>query len=280
MHGNARYEIDQKYEAKDSDHCRKTSYGHPTLSLLVYSLFFVCVAFAMATKSCVNMNPHVTLSKFSRLDLREHCICRSIVSIENQSFFKQLVFFVDRFYWQGHVGCTSRYCLDKYPSQDIAQINSQANAGLQRIKAQLSYMSLDNSFVTLLSSQECRHSKEITYVVSSSIFLLPLILLPLWGILGHTLLPFLATPERAKFGNIYIANFGHSWQLHRKSQIWKQNILPLLATPERIGFGNIYIATFGHSWQLHGKSQNWKENIIATFGNSWAHILPFLATPE
>ena len=44
--------------------------------------------------------------------------------------------------------CTSGYCLDKYPSQDIAQINSQineqANAGLQRIKAQLSYMSLDN----------------------------------------------------------------------------------------------------------------------------------------
>ena len=97
-------------------------------------------------------------------------------------------------------------------------------------------------------------------------------------------------------GNIYIANFGHSWQLHGKSQIWKQNII---AT-----FGNwkepdleTYIHC--HSWQLHGKSQIWKQNIIATFGNSWAHTIaipgnsrmshiwkqlhchfwPFLATP-
>ena len=44
-------------------------------------------------------------------------------------------FFVDRFHWRDHVGCNSGYCLDKYPSQNIAQINSQineqTNAGLQ-----------------------------------------------------------------------------------------------------------------------------------------------------
>ena len=57
-------------------------------------------------------------------------------------FFHATRFFVDRFHWRGHVGCNSGYCLDKYPSQNIAQINSQineqTNAGLQRIKVHLS----------------------------------------------------------------------------------------------------------------------------------------------
>ena len=38
-------------------------------------------------------------------------------------FFQATRFFVDRFHWRGHVGCNSGYCLDKYPSQNIAQIN-------------------------------------------------------------------------------------------------------------------------------------------------------------
>ena len=43
-------------------------------------------------------------------------------------------------------GCSSGYSLAKYPllSQVNSQINEQANAGLQRIKDQLSYMTADN----------------------------------------------------------------------------------------------------------------------------------------
>ena len=76
----------------------------------------------------------------------------------------------------------------------------------------------------------------------------------LLGILGHTTLPFLARetytlPISAILGNFMErARFGNFWKL------------------ERVRFGNIYIATFGHSWQLHGKSQIWKQNIIVTFG--------------
>ena len=110
-------------------------------------------------------------------------------------------------------------------------------------------------------------------------------------------------------GNIYIANFGHSWQLHGKSQIWKHlhcHLWPFLATPWKepdletkhyCHFWAFLGTHHCHSWQIQnepdletvtlpllalpgnsGMSQIWKQNIIATFGISWAHILPFLAT--
>ena len=156
MHGNARYEIDQKYEAKDSDHCRKTSYGHPTLSPGIFTVFCVhgiCYGYEIMRECESPRHPfQIFKTRFTRptenivydnsCRLHIYCLNREPV------FFQATRFFVDRFHWRGHVGCTSGYCLDKYPSQDIAQINSQineqANAGLQRIKAQLSYMSLDN----------------------------------------------------------------------------------------------------------------------------------------
>ena len=51
--------------------------------------------------------------------------------------FKNMLFFVDRFHWCGHVGCSSGYSLDRYPSPFIStinsQVNEQANPGLQRI---------------------------------------------------------------------------------------------------------------------------------------------------
>ncbi len=63
-------------------------------------------------------------------------------------------FFVDRFHWRGHVGCSKGYCLDSYKSSvDIksinSQVNEQANAGLQRIRAQLAYMKPSNFVFTL-----------------------------------------------------------------------------------------------------------------------------------
>ena len=53
-----------------------------------------------------------------------------------------------RFHWRGHVGCSSGYSLDRYDTPQISSINSQvnehANAGLQLIKGQITYMKPDN----------------------------------------------------------------------------------------------------------------------------------------
>ena len=64
------------------------------------------------------------------------------------------LFVVDRFHWKGHVGCTSGYSLDTYRlSVDLrsidSQVNEQANAGLQIIRGQLAYMTLDNIMFTV-----------------------------------------------------------------------------------------------------------------------------------
>ena len=61
--------------------------------------------------------------------------------------FKDTRFFVDRFHWHGHIGCSSGYSMDKYATQSISSINSQVNEQvnvLQRIKGQLAYMKPDN----------------------------------------------------------------------------------------------------------------------------------------
>ena len=55
---------------------------------------------------------------------------------------------MDRFHWRGHVGCSSGYCLDVYGDATLrclnSQVNEQANAGLQRIRGQLAYMTAAN----------------------------------------------------------------------------------------------------------------------------------------
>ena len=69
------------------------------------------------------------------------------------SFRSSILFFVDRFHWKGHVGCSRGYSLDSYSSINTKQINSQvneqANSGLQRIKPQLAYMKPDNFVFTI-----------------------------------------------------------------------------------------------------------------------------------
>lgn len=60
--------------------------------------------------------------------LHQYCLNRE------PAFFKHTQFAVDRFHWRGHVGCSAGYCLDKYKSAQIeninSQVNEQANAGL------------------------------------------------------------------------------------------------------------------------------------------------------
>ena len=72
------------------------------------------------------------------------CKLHQYVLNREPSHFKDTLFFVDRFHWRGHIGCSSGYSLDKYSTYDISSINSQVNehgnAGLQRIKGQIAYM--------------------------------------------------------------------------------------------------------------------------------------------
>ena len=69
------------------------------------------------------------------------------------ALYKETRFYVDRFHWRGHIGCSQGYCLDMYHSMDIkalnSQVNEQANAGLQRIRGQLAYMTPSTFILTL-----------------------------------------------------------------------------------------------------------------------------------
>ena len=54
----------------------------------------------------------------------------------------------DRFHWRSHIGCSKGYSLDAYSQKRIkginSQVNEQANSGLQKIRGQLAYMSVEN----------------------------------------------------------------------------------------------------------------------------------------
>ena len=63
-------------------------------------------------------------------------------------FFESTRFAVDRFHWRGHTGCSKGYSLDVYKNKKIkginSQVNEQANSGLQKIRGQLTYMTINN----------------------------------------------------------------------------------------------------------------------------------------
>ena len=79
--------------------------------------------------------------------LHQYCLNRE------PHFFRSTLFAVDRFHWQGHVGCSAGYCLNGYKQMAIkdinSQVNEQANAGLQRIRGQLAYNTPENFMFTL-----------------------------------------------------------------------------------------------------------------------------------
>ena len=110
----------------------------------------VHMGFAMALKSWENVNLHfesslhVSLSHQKQLYYDNACKQHVYALNHEPQLYKNSRFFVDRFHWRGHVGCSKGYILDSYKMLDSARINSQvneqANSGLQRIKGQLAYM--------------------------------------------------------------------------------------------------------------------------------------------
>ena len=161
LRGPGRYQADLQTRTSDEDDCKKCSYGHPSLTpgiFTVYCIHSICYGFEVM---CRCESPQVSFSIFtSRFEMPPKTIvydnaCKLHVYCLNRepALYKNTRFFVDRFHWKGHVGCSRGYSLESYASVNTkkinSQVNEQANSGLQRIKAQLAYMKPDNFLFTL-----------------------------------------------------------------------------------------------------------------------------------
>ena len=156
VHIPAKYEADETRQTKETDSCRKLSYGHPTLSpgiFTVYCQHGVCYGFeVMARCESPKIPFQIFTTRFphpprvivydNACKLHQYCLNRE------PQHFQNTLFLVDRFHWKGHTGCSSGYNLDMYRGQQLralnSQINEQANADLQKIRGQLAYMTAAN----------------------------------------------------------------------------------------------------------------------------------------
>ena len=156
LHGDATYKADGVPSASDRDTCRKNSYGHPTLSPGIFTVYCehgVCYGFEILQKCESPQHPfRIFKSRFieaPELIIYDNACRLHIYSLNREpQFFQHSQFIVDRFHWKGHVGCSRGYCLDAYNDKRIkainSQVNEQANSGLQRIRGQLAYMTVKN----------------------------------------------------------------------------------------------------------------------------------------
>ena len=129
-----------------------------TRNFMVYCIHGICYGFEVMRRC---ESPQVPFSIFtSHFEMPPKIIvydnaCKLHVYCLNRepALYKNTRFFVYRFHWKGHVGCSRGYSLDSYASINTkkinSQVNEQANSGLQRIKAQLAYMKPDNFLFTL-----------------------------------------------------------------------------------------------------------------------------------
>ena len=149
VRGTPAYAADQVNSSRtpdDADSCRKYSSSHPSLTpgiFTVYCPHAICYGFEVMRSHESPQHPfEIFLTRFeqppSTIIYDNSCKLHQYVLNRQPSHFQNTNFFVDRFHWRGHVGCSSGYSLDKYTTSDIAtinsQVNEQANAGLQRIK--------------------------------------------------------------------------------------------------------------------------------------------------
>jgi hypothetical protein len=161
VRGAGNYDADRKSPPSDEDSCRKASYGHPHLTPGIFTIYFphgVCYGFEVMRKCESPQHPfRIFTTRFPEppktIVYDNACKLHVYALNREPKLYKSSRFFVDRFHWRGHIGCSKGYCLDSYKSLDSAKINSQineqANTGLQRIKGQLAYMKPENFMFTL-----------------------------------------------------------------------------------------------------------------------------------
>ena len=159
--GNANYVSDKTAAKRASDECRKYASHHPNLTPGIFTIFCshgLCYGYQVMDSHESPRHPfEIFRSRFPAppktiiyvnvCKLHQYCLNRE------PAFFSNTKFLVDRFHWKGHIDCSTGYSLDAYKHSKFKEINSQvneqANAGLQWIKGQLAYMSLDNFMFTL-----------------------------------------------------------------------------------------------------------------------------------
>ena len=104
----------------------------------------------MHTRFCYTVCPllHHSTTKSGNANYNKICVFL-FICIREPDFFRSTIFLVDRMHWHGHRSCCRGYNINTYKGRlDLkainTQVNEQQNAGLARIKGQLSYMLPDN----------------------------------------------------------------------------------------------------------------------------------------
>ncbi|XP_065056806.1 uncharacterized protein LOC135685015 [Rhopilema esculentum] len=148
------YETDKRKSKTRGEQCTKLALGHSFLLPGIFTLFCkheICYGFqVMLSSESPNVPFEVIFTRFEEAPL--HCIYDNACNLHDfvlnrqPSFFAKTKFFVDKFHWPGHTGCSIGYKLENYPHLNKIndQINEQTNACLKRIKPQLSYMTSHN----------------------------------------------------------------------------------------------------------------------------------------
>ena len=178
VRGVRKYLCDSKSLCQQKDSCRKHASHHPTLTPGIFTLYCphgICYGFeVMRSYESPRIPFQIFLTRFLHppkvIIYDNACKLHQYILNREPDHFKATKFLVDRFHWRGHVGCSSGYNLSKYPGFDMgainSQVNEQANAGLQRIKAHISYMKEDNFmfhvklFLALTNNRKQQMSRE------------------------------------------------------------------------------------------------------------------------
>ncbi|XP_022288437.2 uncharacterized protein LOC111100644 isoform X2 [Crassostrea virginica] len=149
------FEMDLKnMKKKQGTECCKRFAGHPSLLPGIFTIFCphgICYGFqVMESHESPNVPFTILRTRFKKAPkhiiydnackLQQYCLSRDPL------FFKTSEFYVDRLHWDNHTACSLAYDLSIYPQFSAlnSQCNEQANAGLKRIKEQLSYMTANN----------------------------------------------------------------------------------------------------------------------------------------
>ena len=135
VRGKRMYKADHQKICADQDACRKYSSSHSSLTPGIFTLLYrhgICCGFQVMESHESPQHPfEIFVCRFptppKMIIYDNGCKLHQYVLNCEPVHFKNTVFLVNRFHWQGHMGYSSDYSLDGYTSLGIASINSQVN---------------------------------------------------------------------------------------------------------------------------------------------------------
>ena len=154
--GTGRYKADSQSE-KQKDQCRKESWGHPTLSPGIFTMYCqhgICYGFSILSDCESPKHPFEIFRQRFKVAPKiiiyvNACKLHQYCWLREPAFFKHTMFLVDIFHWKGHIACSIGYNMCVYLANLQlrslnSQVNEQGNAGVQKLKGHLSYMTFEN----------------------------------------------------------------------------------------------------------------------------------------